>query len=505
MIAHFTGQVDPLQDALAALGGDGRSTVEHVARRWFGKDRLVGVALLPGGHAAFSDRRLDGTVRLGDGGTDPWSVPTLDPSRILRRTLHNGVDVWVIDVGTAPTVGISTAFDGGTLTAPAPGSHDVLTRVRRYDFGDFTTDRQRGVGMERYAFDGGAAGGWVYTGPSQKLDSMLWAELAALESLDVDLRARQTALDFDVAQEAEAFFTLPWATSATMRRSRLAPDHPAGRAWWDWLVDARYVGAKQVWRWAQSHHNPATTEVVILGRTPPIQAAGLAHKYLAPWKSKDRRLARPPAPLPPPPPRTTLVHDHSNTFADVILTCRIPGRTPETDAAQDVLNALLDRVMWATFREGAGIYEVSSRVEPLYPGLAWLELAVTVSPSQAVGAVGTLHAVLERVAEGVPAANVAAARLRAAGQWSQRWSTTMAATEAVMAEHRAGIRVADQLAWPERLEAVDAAAVSALLEDCVGHEVTSVIGPDPGFTGPAAQWDRVDWRAFGVALADRLE
>lgn len=70
-----------------------------------------------------------------------------------------------------------------------------------------------------------------------------------------------------------------------------------------------------------------------------------------------------------------------------------------------------------------------------------------------------------------------------------------------------GLTLPDVRGYAGRLAAVDDAALSALLEDCVGHEAVTVIGPDAteALVGlQLGEVERVDWKAFGANLVEAL-
>ena len=140
-------------------------------------------------------------------------------------------------------------------------------------------------------------------------------------------------------------------------------------------------------------------------------------------------------------------------------------------------------------------------VEPVYSELAWLTVSGTVRPSAAPQAVEALRDLLRRRNVGANGQEVAWGRQVAAGEWGRAWAATQSATEQVSHELVAGIPPEGQLAWPDRLNEVDADAVGALLKDCVGHEVVSVIGRDLEYPG----WEIVDWEAYGRKLLESVE
>ncbi len=500
--AHVAGGVDALAPTLEALFDQkDADETRAFAMRWLGRARMVGVAIVPGGSASVEGTPATPEVVL----TPPsrWTNPGRERlPRATTGTLDNGLSVTVLPVGQSPILHSLTSFRGGPIDAAPPGGYEALAAMRTTMLpSSDALYLRRQVGVTSRALDGAGASLSHVQGPAGVAALVLWMERVRREGLELVSGDRHTWLDDAVQAIPELWPRTPERTSLAIRRERLAPGHAAGMPWWEQVVAGRTVRLGEVVTLSRHVYRPTNGEVVLIGGIPGQVGLGLAGKYLTKWKARDRPSDFAAPPLPPPPARQVLVHETGRVITDVQLTCRLPGRTARSDATQDVLWELLARGAHQSLRTRMGQYDTQVAITPMSAELAYLDVSLGTPHQQAQAAVEVVLGLLERVSSGVSDELLQWAKATARARWGRRWTSAAAATDAVGSDLLAGISAAEQLDWPTRLEAVTAADLTAALADCVGHEVVSVVGPNPGVAG----WEAVDWRTYAAEVVESVQ
>lgn len=499
LLGHVTGELDPIAPMLESVFGEG-GRIGAFGERWLTPERVAAVALIPHEEVTDAGEPLQQGVRLeAPARPEPWHTAGLDPTRVSGRILDNGLQAWVVRDSGSLAATSSLVFPVGRVHG-APTSAELFERLRRYRMPERYSTVLNRVGLSSGERIGSLATLSVAHGATALIPNMLWIQRAKLEGLRLDLSERHNSLDAGLDWAEELSEISPWMISDDVRLQRLLPDHPAGLPWWEELLAARRVPSGKLWAWAQTTYHPQGAQLLLVGDVEPIPALGNASRYLVGFKGKRRRPLEQSV-LPPPGPRQVLLLEAPRAQAEVTLSCRLPGRTAGTDAALDVLAEVLRRGLWQSLREDGGNYVFSTDVEPTTAELSILTMSTLVAPAQAGGAASVLLELLALVRDGAPEEVVAWGRQAAAGAWGRRWSSTRSTTAALRSELSAGLTMEQLQGWPERLDAVDPGALSALLGDCVDHEVATVIGPDlSGVRGGST----LDWQAQGAEIFERL-
>jgi len=187
-------------------------------------------------------------------------------------------------------------------------------------------------------------------------------------------------------------------------------------------------------------------------------------------------------------------------LTDVRVECRVAPKTDANDAAHEVLQALLRRGAWQTLREGGGSYAPRARTLVPGPGLATVELQALVPRTHVPSATQALLDLLEVVHNGVDGDVLASAQLEAAGAHARRHASTLSHFHSLHRRAESGLSIDAVTGYRGRIDAVDAAAVTELLADCVGHEAVTVVGANPtrGLEEAGLAPVDVDWRQRAV-------
>ncbi|MBX2799949.1 MAG: insulinase family protein [Myxococcales bacterium] len=493
---HFTGQLD-LVGRVTVLGRspleDDRAQVE----RWLGPERAAVVLVIPEMARGSTPHPLPSHPSFDTPAPEHrWAPGTLEPSRLSKSVLDNGIETWVLGTTTSPGATTSLVFPRGANREATPAAHEVLRRLA-----SLALPRGGGVAMIEMGVRADKTLGRRTTrvesrGAANALAHMLWRSRAGLEGLEMDFSGRQNALDFSASSMHRDFEGIV----GSVRRRHLLGSHPWGRPWWETSIAARQAPSGKVWRWARSVFHPQDARLVIVGNVTPDVVSKQTDRYLSGYRSKKPPVVPQAPPLFSPPARQILAIDRPGPLTDVHVECRLPGRTSATDAALDVLEDLLQRGAWRTFRASAAAREVV-RLEDEDDALSLLSLSISVHPSQAEQTVSLMLELLAAVREGLPDDLVQTARQHTAGAWGRQWTSVGSATAALVRAAESSLTADEVLAWPERLATVDATALATLLEDCVGHESVTVVGPDPSGAG----WTPFDAQALADDVENRLQ
>jgi hypothetical protein len=129
-----------------------------------------------------------------------------------------------------------------------------------------------------------------------------------------------------------------------------------------------------------------------------------------------------------------------------------------------------------------------------------MELQAQVPRTHAPAATLALLDLLALVAAGIDDDVLASARLDAAGAHARRHASTLAHFHSLHQRAQSGLSIDAIAGYRERIDNVDAAAVTELLADCVGHEAVTVVGanPAPGLEAAGLAPVDIDWRQRAV-------
>lgn len=477
--------------------------VSAFAKQWLTADRMAVVVVEPAAPTAAAGKPRHREARLSSPAPSDWAAPT-PALHVRERRLENGLTVWVSPQANGPVAFSSLTFRGGSAHAPA-GVQEVFENIARYPLPVSLYDLRRRTGTITTTWFAPDAVYSVVRGPVGNLDLQLWALRAKAEAASMDFSERQALLDQRVHGMAEWFVHWPWTTSMAVRLGHLLPDSPASLPWWEEIRAARYVSQGDVLRWQRAVMQPGNATAVITGATPSTDE--LVERYLGRWKAPRKPVSAPPAPpVPQPSARQVLALPRPAVLSDVILTCRIPGRTAENQAALDVLEGVIERGLWQSLREDGRAYSAQSGTRTVHDGLGLLEISVDVPPDEAAATIATLFDLLDKVVKRPPEEVVAWQKKAALTRFAHK--TAAAGSRADLLETAAarGIRLDELKDYPARIEAVTPAMVAGLLTDCAGHEAVTVIGPAPEQLAEAGLPVKVvDWQRQGEEIVESLK
>jgi predicted Zn-dependent peptidase len=174
-------------------------------------------------------------------------------------------------------------------------------------------------------------------------------------------------------------------------------------------------------------------------------------------------------------------------MARVLVGCRLPARDRSHDAAIDLATFLVQQGVSQTLRDQGDLYGVWATAGETGTHATVLLLGAEVAPTDGGAALAALTGVLDLVTGGVSERELAWARtavkLRFARDTNTAWSSLILSADAAMD----GLSVDDLRAYPRRVDAADAAAVTAVLADCVGHTIGTYLGPRTEL--PGVPWE----------------
>ncbi|MBW2256346.1 MAG: insulinase family protein [Deltaproteobacteria bacterium] len=375
---HFAEDPDPFYTLASMAGRIESSTLTAFSEKWLQKDRMAAALLVPE-PAASVDRSTE----------PPWS-PVLearadlnwrpvrgDPSRIKETRLERGLRLWTAPSGQgAPPYAIAEMQ--GEWVEPPTGAQDALAALAVWR-PPTSTER---LCLETstwwtHWFGTRSTGVWT-AGSAGNLDAQMWLLRVYLDTLEFDVSARQARLDAwsqwafrDEAFAMDYLLSNPWVVGDWKRREAVVGASGPGLPWWERNRAARYLRVKEVREWQRAVFQPDRTVVMVAGATSEEATRELAEQYLGGWKVKP--VERPAEDRPRREPAQTRVFfvPMEKPLTEVAVSCPVGGRTSDTDAALEVLEGVVRRGMWQTFREPTGLHaRCRYRVGRRRPGTA---------------------------------------------------------------------------------------------------------------------------------------
>lgn len=487
----WLGVVDPTALSVDAALGKVYETVPPVVERWLAPDRAVAVLLVPGGFAHAGSTPAEPSVSLDAPPLPDWQPGA--PAWVAEAvTLDNGLEIWTSTRRDTPYLGRATMVHlGGWATSPIPG---VAERMSPWEVSISVTPTavRQEVGTDFYSTSGPMHQGFVTVFPAENVRFATW-----LHGVFLEARRGGNPSDFEWDRVFDDLRLQPYAASAALHGSWLLPGDRASLPWWERAAGGPPESAKRAWE--QTVLSPNRTRYVVTAPLEPTRIRAEAEAAFGKRRSAKSPVEATLPPLPPAPDRRTWVLEWENAdVAEVLVTCRLPGRTDENAAAFRVLAELLDFGAWRNLREGLGIYGTGVTLTPIDPRLSLLEFGLATTDERAAVALDTVRALLDLAANGAPESAIAWSRRQAEGRLVRDLASGAGVHELLTeaaAEGRSLEGVRDLRA---NLGRVDAAAIRELLRDCAGHEAATVIGSRV----PDGVGERFDWRGRAEALVE---
>lgn len=509
---HFTARPDYFTSAITEVKGINSFDARNLAYKYLTRDRAVRLLIEPydakekplstiavDASSSYAGAILsEGTKTLVDySKVTEAQIAALgrapDVSRIKELTLPNGLHVMLARHGSAPFVTVALHSRGGPETVkPA--------RFTNFAARDYTTQDPGKIAADWFGTtsgDGALAG---IEAPS--------GNLAAALDLVSD-RTRSTTSVWS----ARLYERMKDVTKRQVKTAEKRPEYWADRALWNLLLPGNPRGLPYAWdsldklgsddyqRWWKDHLSPKNSTLLVVGDIDLTEAEALVRKMWGDWRKDD-----PGAPLPGytnttalPARQIAFVDDQDATQASLTVGCHLKPVSIETEAAKDVLSAMLSQDLFVAIRKRAG---ASYGVYASDFALGDTSLMVVGGAIQNDKAVPGLKTILDRMAE-LRAGKVDPTRLT-----ETKWSLAAATRTAnqsnaellfrLLSVRERNRELSTLTTYPQRLAAVKASDIAAVLEPCVGHEVITVTGPAKalrsGFEKLDIPVEDVDWK-----------
>jgi zinc protease len=257
-------------------------------------------------------------------------------------------------------------------------------------------------------------------------------------------------------------------------------DHPFGRSAVD-LATLGPVVPELARSYVDAHFRPNRALAVVVSPRTTAEISALMKERFGRWQ---RRVGppRPPSltPMSPIPPQRTLGvyarpgHDQ----VSVIVGCRL-GAAAEQEPALDVLEKVVDEQAWQLREQWGATYGLGVYVGRI-PGSAHLIVQGMVETPKVGRVLSTLLGQLDTVATAGPdERTLTVARWEVARGFDLRFATGEGMSQGIRYAARQGWSAAEWDRYPERLAAVDAAQLQALMQSCARHEVIILRGDVP--------------------------
>lgn len=489
---RVSGEQDPLFRIATTANNAGVPALRSFAKEWLTRDRIAGVgwvyeAAEPGEGAVVDGHATLTGQRLGD-----WTPPSVELTGWSQASLPTGLDVWTISKIQGAPVSSARAWFGvsGAVGEPAAWWGDRHTALADLPVLALLNETATHAW---YATRPGQAA-MRAAGPPGNLDAQLFTVRRLIGP--VHYIGRPSDLKADHVEARKSLRTHPLGLVPELVGNHLFPDHVAGAAWWELDEAARRITRGDLHDWRRALLRPELGALVVSGRVAPDLVAAEVERYFGDWE------VRSPATATTTPPTAALERARYAVevpwLPRVQVACRIAGRTPENDAAQDVLEALLERGMTQTLRDRGGGYAYGVDLRTEDPTTATLTLSAEVGPESGRTATDALLDLLWRIDVGPSEALLALGRSMARTTRAEQLASANTAAAVATAAIASGATLEQLVAWEARLAAVDKAALHAVLEPCIGREVAVVIGPRRDL-GEDVTW--VDVQALANAIA----
>lgn len=525
--AHFTGSHQYHSDVMNEVSHIEGQQIVDMAYKYLRRDRMTNIYLkaIPKDEVVV-DAAQTSDYHAAQGGDDilrstydPKSITaevikdyTITPNidLLIDKKLPNGLRVVVLEHGEAPLVEAGLYVGGGTATEPL-GFDEFAEEFGR----TLWNDRSRKTDPLRIAGSWYSTRGSNYTyhyvqSSNGNLDGALWLLREAMEEWVPNLDGRT-----DYAKYLQEVSEDSWSERSyhiDRMQDELNPGHPTTWSgdWSDYEEWKTWTGA-DVMSYVRRKYQPANATLVIVGNVNGQQAEKLAEYYFQGWKpAKDVEIG--PMPTIPPPnpatvqPRVVLLDNPGKTQTDVSFACPIAPATQENDVTRQILTDYVDEQTWVILRENGGVtYGAYAYAYGQPGGSSLFIMGSLVQNEGTVLAVKTFQDLAAAAERGEFESDVIAKhKLNRAKKY-------VLAQQSVPQMRG---RLMSQLIWnndwkmvtdyPDRLAAVDAAQLQAMMGDCTDHYLITIEGPadavSPQLDAAGVQYSTFDVRAAAKDL-----
>ena len=532
--AHFTGSPqyhsDAMREAMAVKGDE----IAKQAETYLKRSRYVKIFVEPLPKDDVVAAAAQSTTYNGASGGDDVIRSSFPPDRItpqvikdyaivpdtsklVEKTLSNGLRLVVMKHGETPVAEASLIFDTGSM------SDDKQTDTFAETFSQSVwndqarrSDPLRIAGAWEHEVSGGQTRHTV-TSASGNLDGALWLLREGVEEFKPDFGSKVAYFKSERSRlkrdwkERDGYsgpgFMSEHRNAVIYGNSRLG--HMKS---WEDVDFASKRPSTDVMTWIHQKYQPANATLLIVGNIDPQKAERLAEYYFQGWKPAPGVTPGRMAPLPAveattATPRIIVYDKPKATQTDVTFACQLAAASPADDATFELLTDYLDERAWLILRERGGVtYGAGANAGGAGSGRGQLFMNSLVQNNGTVLAVESFQQIAKDATDGkFDFGRVQINKLNRAKRY--------VLAQQSIPQMRA--RLSKPLAWrqswdlvskyPDRLAAVEAKAMQARMGDCTKNFIIQIEGPKdeivPMLEKATIAHEVFDWKQAGK---DRL-
>jgi len=518
LFTHFTGNGQYFGTNFEWLRGVDEGQAAQLAERYLNRDRYVAVVLEPYGEdditidssdASYVGRPFEGTnntiIDLESVDQELLASLTMVPDleNLEDYTLENGMRIIMLPYGTAPVARAYMTFEGGDLHEPQMGLETFTMQYTDfYPSGDGNAPlRLAGTWLSGF---GQTSVGLGIEGSSANMESQLYLLRARLDGLDVRVSAKGDFLE-GLQNSVNRNRRYPEYWEAVITDHRMFPGHPLSQALDEQYIEALgELGKDDVEDWLKAVYRPDNATLYVVGRFEGEATMGLVETYFGDWAVEAPTThqiteLQPPSELPG---RQVLIFNKDLVSqTNVSLACMVEPRSEENVQTHAVLGSVLSEMAWNALREQSGVtYGAGSGVSVRGETTATLRFNSLVQNDAAALAVSTFLDLPRQIQTGefdqtlIPLMQVSRARQYVIGQ--QTTAQMMGRLSSVADSGYGWDYFTD---FSARLAGVDLASLQAEMENCVGHEIVTLLGPSdviaPHLEAAGIEYEIFDFKA----------
>ena len=521
--AHYTGSPTYYADTFHALAQGKVQDVQKAASEYLTRNQAVITVMNP---IPKKDLVLDSSEQAWNGATrkddfvkktavnlaevDPnyvkFETHVPDLSRIKQVVLANGMRVVVMPHGEAPIAKARLIFGGGT-----DGDTDgKFTFMRTFSTDDLDEGSNPELDPLQFAgeFDESSTGTeqlLTMKASSDNLDSALWLLRQGLDTERPDTAGKSSWVkrgrDGIIGTWAHAEHP-DWFVHYVVGQ-HWNPGHPITQV----LMPDDYdrmssYGAGDVKTMIDRVYQPANATLLIVGNVDPDKAIATAKTYFAGWRAAPGTEVGTYGDVPPPnpsKPKQILLFDNpGKTQTDVTFRCQVGPIDSKNEVALQVAAKVLDQDAFKILREQLGTtYGAGAYYRDWPGGSAELMMDSQVQNSAAATAVSTFFDIAKLGETGdVKEDQLKIEKLHLARQYGLGEQSVDQMTSRLTSALEKGLDGLQD--YPDRLAAVDQAAIAKVLEGCSARAIVTVVGPqqvvEPLLKKQGIDYEVYDWR-----------
>ncbi len=528
MFAHYTGNLAYYNHTFGAISKVQPKDVSAFAQKYLTRKRAVAVVMEPYEDGDVktdsSDAQYRG-ARREDAVESIIPVETLTPafiaktvitpdkSKIVEKTLDNGMKVVIMPYTNGPLMQAELIFGGGTASTPNGEATFADAMARNDSYGYLDSLRLAGfdgMGMNALTTE------MSFSGSAGNVNDAMYVLRERIEQLMPDTNGK---IDWVKDRKGGVLDWMGkpdgWAPRVAMER--LMPNHPLS----DWYDHAE-IDAMGKWGAGTSEQvwsailRPENATLVVVGNVTVDEVDNALKTYFAPWKgwhpdvkTSIKPVTTYPAPTAPPERSVLVFHKKNSSQTNVTYQCQLTPATPENIPASQVLGSVLSEAAWLALREQTGAsYGAYAYTYDQPGGAHFLGMSSLVQNDASGLAVKAMLGIGEDAKAGKMDPKLVAIRKYATAQeyvLGQQSTSQMIGRLSGVIKKGMGFDWFDR--YPKVLGNVSIEKMTPLLDRCVGHEVVTLVGPKDvitaKLTAEGIPHEVVDWEKARVDYATK--